>query len=327
MKVAKETSLSQTKDVFRRTKDVLLHPVLQSLQDMYLPQKSAKVSQMLLSMKYKEWLAQKVSLPPFEEVEFRTFSQHGEDGILLYLFSLLGTTNKKCIELCGGYGYDNTTNLIINHAWHGLFFDGDEKKIRKGQRFFARCADTKTWPPKLVHAWITAENINHLFQKHGMTGEIDLLSLDMDGVDYWVWKAIDCIQPRVVVLEYNNTLGPDVSLTVPYVTDFKVEGHRVSLLEYQARRIVNTFVRKSIADRHMVHYGASLSAFVKLGKQKGYRLVGCERYGHNAFFVRSGLGEEILPEVSPSECFSHPFVKYMMEVRVQEIADKQWVEV
>src|SRR5947209_6686059 len=116
-----ESSVSQTKDVLRRTKDVLLHPLLQSLQDIYIPQKSAKVSQMLLSMKYKEWLAQKVALPPFEEIEFRTFSQHGEDGILLYIFSLLGTTNKECVELCGGYGFDNTTNLIINHAWRGLF--------------------------------------------------------------------------------------------------------------------------------------------------------------------------------------------------------------
>jgi hypothetical protein len=327
MKVEIETSISQTKDVIGRAKDVMLHPVLQGLQDIYIPHKSSKVSQILLSMKYKEWLAQKVPLPHFEEVEFRTFSQHGEDGILLYIFSLLGTTNKKCVELCGGGGYDNTTNLIINHGWHGLFFDGGEKKIRKGQRFYARCADTKTWPPRLVQAWITAENINSLLQEHGMAGEIDLLSLDMDGVDYWVWKALACIQPRVVVLEYNNILGPDVSVTIPYKPDFTMEESRVSELGYQARRIVNTFVGKSIADRHAAYYGASLSAFVKLGKQKGYRLVGCERYGHNAFFVRSGLGEEVLPGVSPPECFGHPFIKYMMEVRVQEIVDREWVEV
>ncbi len=71
------------------------------------------------------------------------------------------------------------------------------------------------WPPKLVHAWITTENINALLQAQGVVGEIDLLSLDMDGVDYWVWKAIKCITPRVVVLEYNPVLGPDLSVTVP----------------------------------------------------------------------------------------------------------------
>src|SRR5207244_5656293 len=97
-------------------------------------------------------------------------------------------------------------------------------------------------PPKLVHAWITAENINSLLQAQGYSGEIDLLSLDIDGVDYWVWKAIECISPRVVVLEYNNALGPDVSLTIPYQASFIKESNNVSFLRYQARRVANTLV-------------------------------------------------------------------------------------
>jgi hypothetical protein len=314
-------------DVVRRTGQVISHPILQALQDFYVLSKSNKVSQILLSMQYKEMLAQHLPLPTFDEIEFRVFSQYGEDGILLYIFSLIGTTNKRCVELCGGYGKDNTANLIINHGWQGLFFDGSEKSIRKGQQFYARCADAKMWPPKLVHSWITTENINALLQTQGVVGEIDLLSLDMDGVDYWVWKAIECITPRVVVLEYNPVLGPDVSVTIPYKPDFETEHNGVSLLRYHARRVVNTFLEKRIADRLDNYYGASLSAFVKLGKQKGYRLVGCERYGFNAFFVREGIGEEVLPKVAPSECFHHPFTKYAVEVRQPKIVDKEWIEV
>ncbi|GAC1347205.1 MAG: hypothetical protein NVSMB27_12120 [Ktedonobacteraceae bacterium] len=319
--------LRNTWDLVRRTSHVISHPVRQAMEDFFVFPRSNKATQILLSMQYREMLALKLPQPTFEDVEFRAYSQFGEDGILLYLFSVLGTTNKKCVEICGGAGNDNTTNLIINHGWNGQFFDGSDKNIRKGRQFFARCADTKVWPPKLVQAWITAENINGLLEKQGYSGEIDLLSLDMDGVDYWVWKAIECISPRVVVLEYNNVWGPDESMTIPYKQSFVKSSNNVSLLLVHGRRVVNTFVGKPIADRIDNYYGASLAAFAKLGKQKGYRLVGCERYGYNAFFVRSDIGEEILPEVTPAECFGHPFTQYASEVRRRTVANRAWVEV
>ncbi len=184
-------------------------------------------------------------------------------------------------------------------------FDGNKELIEKGKRFYARCPDACIWPPKLVHAWITTANVNSLIEEHGFAGDIDLLSLDMDGIDYWVWQAIDSINPRVVVLEYNNLLGPDVSLTVPCKPDF----------------------RSAAEDGHVNYYGASLPAFVKLGKQKGYRLVGCERYGFNAFFVKAGIGEDVLPEVPISTCFEHPYTLHAMEVRRLKVAHRAWVEV
>jgi hypothetical protein len=287
------------KTLFRRTMEIIF-------QDEYVLQKSSKISQILLSLKYKELRSLHIPLPEFEDVEFRAFSQNGEDGILLYIFSLIGTTNKRCIEMCAADGLQcNTANLIINHGWDGLLFDGRGELVRRGQKFYASCADTFTWPPKLVHAWITAENVNLLIRENGFAGDIDLLSLDMDGIDYWIWKVIDCVNPRVIVLEYNNALGPDVSATIPNKADFRVE----------------------IEDGHMNYFGASLSAFVKLGKQKGYRLVGCERYGFNAFFVRDGVSEDVLPEISALDCFDHPYTKHAMEVRRLKIAKKEWIEV
>ena len=328
MSITLDTPLvKQTLDLVRRSSHVISHPLRQALSDYFVLRRSNKATQVLLSMQYKEMLSLHLPMPKFEDVEFRVYSGLGEDGILLYLFSMLGTTNKKCVEICGGGGYDNTANLIINHGWNGLFFDGREKNIRKGQQFYAQCADTKIWPPKLVKAWITAENINGLLEKQGYTGEIDLLSLDMDGVDYWVWKAIERISPRVVVLEYNNALGPDLSVTIPYDSSFVTDTNSRPKLLFHGRRVINTFVGKQIADRIDNYYGASLAAFAKLGKQKGYRLVGCERFGYNAFFVRSDIGEEILPEVTPAECFDHPFQQYASEVRRRTIAHRAWVEV
>ena len=111
-------------------------------------------------------------------------------------------------------------------------------------------------------------------------GSIDLLSLDVDGNDYWTWRARQCIRPRVVIPEFNAACGPDRSLTIAYQPDFRLD---LSVQPYRC--------------------GASLQAFVKLGKLKGYRLVGVESRGINAFFVRDGVGEALLPERSARECF------------------------
>lgn len=263
-------------------------------------------TQLLLRFKYRELAREGSPFPHFSEVEFRNFSQNGEDGILLYLFSLIGEGTRRAVEICAGDGIEcNSANLILHHGWTALLVDGNPDRIGRGRAFYAGCQDTWMWPPTIVEAWVTAENVNDLIRAHGFAGEIDLLSLDMDGVDYWIWKAVDCISPRVVVLEYQDLWGPDRSVTVPYDPNFRaywVEG----LPDYG---------------------GASLAAFVKLGRQKGYRLVGCERLGYNAFFVRNGIGDDILPEVAAETCFTHPRVQQRIEMRLPLVAHLPWEDV
>lgn len=262
-----------------------------------------KGTQILLALRYQERLLARRPLPAWEQVGFRVYSQSDEDGILLYLFALIGTENRKCVEICVEDGTEcNTANLAIHHGWEALMFDGSAANIERGRHFYAACRDTWIWPPRLVHAWIEAENVNDLITEHGFAGEIDLLSLDLDGVDYWIWKAIECIRPRVVVAEYQNIWGPERAVTVPYRRDF---------------------------NRHDVHpdyCGASLAALVKLGREKGYRLVGSNRYGFNAFFVRDGIGEDVLPEVEPASCFRHPQAREAGR-RLPAVIDAPWVEV
>jgi len=263
-------------------------------------------TQLLLAMKYRETFEQTHKLLEFDDIEFRNYSQNGEDGILWYIFSLIGTVNKKLLEICAGDGVQcNGVNLIINDGWTGLLFDGDEALINKGQEYYRTHPDTFCYPPKLCHAWITAENINELVTSNNLSGEIDLLSLDIDGVDYWIWNALDAVSPRVVAAEIQAIWGCDASVTVPYRPDFRAE-------------FVNGFG---------VYSGASLPAFVKLGKKKGYRLVGCQRYGFNAFFIRNDVGQDVFPEIAAERCFSHPFATWAYDTLRPMVINREWKKV
>jgi hypothetical protein len=267
------------------------------------------VAQIQLMLSYRALVRSGAPLPSLAEVGFKVNSQTDEDGILLYLFALLGVGQKTAIELCAGSGEEcNTANLILNHGWCALLVDGNEALVSRGREYFSKHPNTFVHPPQFTHAWVTRDSVNDLIRANGFQGEVDLLSLDLDGVDYWIWKSIDVVQPRVVVLEYQDILGPERSVTVPYSDDF----------DY--RRYPTT--------RGMPNYcGASLSAFVKLGRAKGYRFVGCNRLGYNAFFVKDELARDLIPEASVESCFRHPKVRWGMSERFPSVRDFPWIEV
>ncbi len=266
--------------------------------------------QILLAQNFRQAASSDISLPSFSDVEFSSYSQNGEDGILLFIFSIIGCHTKKVVEVCAGDGIEcNAANLIVNHGWAGLLFDGDRSAIERGKSFYAK--RTNAWrfrriPPVLVHAWITSENVDDLIQQYGMFGDIDLLSLDMDGTDYWIWKAIKCVMPRVVVLEYNNRWSSHQSLTVPYS---------------------NNFVGIGATQEGEGYFGASLPAFVKLGKEKGYRLIGANSPNTNAFFMRNDVGEDTFPEVTADVCLSSDYAVMQHRTKYPLIKNKPIVEV
>jgi hypothetical protein len=263
----------------------------------------------MLQMMYRDMVRSGKELPRMEDVGFKVFSQTDEDGILLYLFSVIGTRDKSCVEICAGNGIEcNSANLIINHGWTSLLVDGQEQCVTGGRDFYRKHRSTYVYPPTFLHAWITRDNVNAIISEHGFQGEVDLLTIDLDGVDYWIWDAIDVIEPRVVVVEYQDIVGPDRALTVPYRDDFNAWAYPVT-------------------DGIPNFFGASLPAFVKLARRKGYRLVGCNRLGYNAFFVRNGFGDQFIPEIPVAECFKHPKVFRGMRERFPTVKDLPWVEV
>lgn len=255
----------------------------EGIEELHNSDQDCKPSQVLLSMQYRNILAQKMPLPKLADVGFRVYSQTDEDGIILFLFSVIGATNKIFVEIGTGNGVEcNCANLAINFGWHGLFIDGDSKAIASGIKFYGSHPDTKIFPPKFLSAMVNSDDINDLISNAGFCGEIDFLSIDIDGMDYWIWETINCVNPRVVVVEANGKFGMR-SITVPY--DDK-------------------WVYDANATPH--YHGASLTAFTKLANKKGYRLVGTNRFGYNAFYIRNDIAKEILPAVSVESCRTHP---------------------
>jgi len=206
-----------------------------------------------------------VELPPPYDVQsqrFRIRSQNEEDGLLLALFKRIGTTNRRCVEIgCGSNG-GNSGFLVQECGWAGLMVDANRASIATVRLRYAGHAVT------IVKHRVTREDVNDLLREYGFTGELDLLSLDIDGNDYWVWEAMSLCSPRVVVLEYNWLFGPERAVTIPYDADFKVG-----------------------ASGTRSYRGASLAAFVHLAHRKGYRLVATERV--NGIFLRNDVAPEI----------------------------------
>ncbi len=269
---------------------------------------SSQEVQTLLKLKYREYLNYSAEqLPKFDEVGFKAYSQFEEDGILLYIFSLIGTANKKVVEICAGNGQEcMAANLIINHGWSGYLFDGSKDNVKAGQEFFSKHKQTFLMPPTFKQAWFTAENVNQVLKDTDAVGEIDLLSLDIDGMDYWVWKSIECIQPRVCVFETYNVIPSHLALTAKYDPNFYYLNQPVEQQDYRS---------------------ASLLAMVKLCQTKGYRLIGSHRHGFNCFFMRNDVGQNYLPEVSVESCHDNPYTKLAQSFRWEQVKNLDWQEV
>jgi len=158
----------------------------------------------------------------------------------------------------------NATVKLLVEGWSGVWLDGSPANVAQIQKHF-ECF-VRDGRLRAIQSFITAENINSLIAQGGVTGDIDLLSIDIDRNDYWVWQAIEIVKPRVVVIEYNATLRPPMSAVVPYERMQTWNGSN--------------------------YFGASLEALVRLGRKKGYRLVGCSFNGANAFFVHDAFAED-----------------------------------
>jgi hypothetical protein len=207
--------------------------------------------------------------------EFRVFSQWGEDGIIQHLVGRIAIDRPVFVEFgVENYTESNTRFLLTNNHWSGLVIDGSAEHIDHIKR------DPIYWAANLKaeHAFITKENINALLLKNGIAGDIGLLSVDIDGNDYWVWQAIDCIAPRLVVCEYNSHFGPSAEVTTPYDP---------------------SFVRDT-AHHSKIYYGASIAALCALAGAKGYSLVASNAAGNNVFFVRNDLLGP-MPVLSPAQ--------------------------
>ncbi len=145
---------------------------------------------------------------------FKVYSQHDEDGIIQEIFRRIGTSKRTFVEFGVETGVECNTVKLLIEGWRGLWIEANAQACKAiGARFEGFLKDRRL---TLSQSFVTAENIDTLIKNSGLSGEIDLLSIDIDFNDYWIWKAIESISPRVVVIEYNAGLRPPLSLTVPY---------------------------------------------------------------------------------------------------------------
>jgi len=193
--------------------------------------------------------------------EFQAFSQFGEDGIIEEIFNRIGTTNKYFVEFGVETGVETNSTYLLYNGWGGLWIDGSDLNINIIKSNFKKSIETGKL--KALQSFITAENIEYLFEKASVPSEFDLLSIDIDRNDYYVWDAIKNYKPRVIVIEYNSIFRPNSKFVVPYDSNAIWDGTS------------NT--------------SSSIESLCDLGESKGYKLVGCCFAGVNAFFIREDL--------------------------------------
>lgn len=222
---------------------------------------------------------QRSPLQNIHDAEFKVFSQYGEDGIIQYLISQssIQPHEQTFVEFgVQNYTESNTRFLLISDQWKGLVIDGDEEYINSVQR------SDIYWRYNLTALckWIDRDNINSIISSAGFSGDIGLLSVDIDGNDYWVWERIKVVNPVIVVVEWNSVLGANHALSVPYDPSFsRPEAHYSCL-----------------------YWGASISAFYNLALSKGYSLICSNRIGNNLFFVRNDRLGSLVP-LTPQEAY------------------------
>ena len=227
--------------------------------------------------------------------EFKVCSQNGEDGLLALIFSEIGVTNRRFVEFGVGDGREcNCANLATWFGWSGLMLESDAADARRAREHYARLERRDGTVVEVQRAHVTVENINETISGAGAHGEIDLLSIDVDGNDYWLWEALDVIEPRVVVIEYNASFGQR-PVSVPYDPGFvRFRKHRSGW-----------------------YHGASLAALARLGERKGYDLVGTDSRGLNAFFVRADARRGCLRAVNAEEAY-YPQEKRLTVATVEQ---------
>lgn len=220
----------------------------------------------LAVMSKEEYVRSLLAEPKYDDPKrlerhgFKVYSQYDEDGIIQEIFRRVGSSAKTFVEFGVGDGQENNSLKLLLEGWRGLWIESSERATAQIREKFGDLISTDRL--QLQKAFIDRDNINDLIGPR-FTGEIDLLSIDIDGNDLYILEAITVVQPRVIVVEYNGKFPPPMSISQRYNAS-----HRWTGTDY---------------------YGASLSALAKVADRKGYKLVGCGIVGLNAFFVRNDL--------------------------------------
>ncbi len=215
---------------------------------------------------------------PLRDFEFRIFSQFGEDGIIQRLIAQVPIPHRTFVEFgVEDFSEANCRLLMMKDNWRGLVIDGSRENVERIR------AAPWFWRHDLraTAAFITPDTIDDLIVDAGFDADLGLLSVDIDGMDYWVLTAISAVRPRILVVEYNAVFGAERAISVPLDPGFV----------------------RGTCGRSNLYFGASLGAFDHWARANGYALVGCGSAGVNAFFVREEVRPATLPAMTVADAF------------------------
>ena len=179
------------------------------------------------------------------EYEFKVFSQWGEDGIIQHLVNHLKVANRTFIEFgVEDFFESNCRFLMMKDQWRGFVIDGSEENLER-----MRASDFY-WRYQLQGrcAFITRDNVAALLDESGFDKEVGILSVDVDGVDWFLLNALEAWRAAIIIVEYNGMFGSKHPVTVPYDASFQ----------------------RTRAHHSNIYYGASLMAFDSLLQSRGY---------------------------------------------------------
>ena len=254
----------------------------------------ARSSSMRLRIQLQRFWSDELATPRYADPKrllrygAKVFSQSDEDGIIQEIFKRIGTGKRTFIEFGVETGIECNTVKLLLEGWRGLWIEATPAYIAEMRRTLATYLGSGALT--LRQSMVNVENINGLIEQAGLLGEVDVLSIDIDFNDYWVWQTIEVVKPRLVVIEYNATLRPPLSLVVPYQAAAQWDGTN--------------------------YFGASLEALVRLGRTKGYSIVGCNFAGANAFFVRDDLCGDHFVQPATAEEHYEPARYYFASLNV-----------
>lgn len=213
-----------------------------------------------------------------ESAEKSIYSQHGEDGVLEYLIKKTCEKHKYIVEFGAfdGIAMSNSRHFIKNKGWSALLIEADKKLYTRLECLYADHEKVA-----LRNVMVTEKNINELFKGAGVPEDFDILSIDIDSIDYYVWEALTDYMPGIVIIEYNSSIPPDVE----YIVSKDKMG-----------RYTGT-----------ANEGASILSFYKLGQKKGYQLIYGELSGANLFFVHQSLLQNLnIEDITPEDAYQPP---------------------
>lgn len=238
---------------------------------------------------------QKTKISSLSEVEFQVFSQFGDDGIIQWLTNYLDIDNKTFVEFgVEKYIEANTRFLLFKDKWRGLVIDGESKNIE----YIKNDVVSYFFNLESICSFITKDNISDLIKSRGFDKDLGILSIDIDGNDYWIWKSLVDINPTIIICEYNAEFGLN-PWVLPYQEDFVWD-----------------------KEKAMYYWGTSLKSIYDLAEERGYSFIGCNSQGNNAYFIRNDKMKD-LKKLSCEEGFVLPKFSLKRKLDLEQYTGKE----